>query len=159
MSEGVKQHYSLKVSPGKENLPWVTQIVMSTLPVAELPSSLNKPGANRLCKVESRLPQEMRLKNRHWYSGGHQYRKAEFDVQVLIGPADLKFQTLGNDGVLSQSHDNIEVEWFSPSDTKTMRRPTVFELGTDELDTERSSRGVKNSKTMSLLRRRFAGKF
>lgn len=139
VSEGVKQHYSLKVPPGQEHLPWKTQIVMSTLPAEQLPSSLNKPGVRGMCKVKSRLPPDMKMKNRHWYNAGSQYLKAEFDMQVIIGPADLKFQTLSSkDGVLSQTHDNIDVEWSS--NEKEASHPLVAELeGSGLLENARQS--------------------
>jgi hypothetical protein len=126
VQQGVKQHYSLKVQPGREHLPWNTQIVMSTLPAHLLPTSLNKSGAQRVCKVESSLPQDMKLKNRHWYNAGPQYFRAEFDMQVLIGPADLKFQTLSKDGIISGGHAAIDVEWSSSS--KDASQPNIAEL-------------------------------
>ncbi|KAK5086586.1 hypothetical protein LTR05_003754 [Lithohypha guttulata] len=135
VSDGVKQHYSLKVLPGQENQPWTTQVVMSTLSANELPSSLNKPGANRLCKVESSLPSEMKLKNRHWYSGGSQYHRAEFDVQVIVGAADLKFRTLGTEGrTLSRAHDTIDVEWYSSRTSNKVPGAVISELGAEGLD-------------------------
>lgn len=106
--------------PGGENQPWVTQVVMSNLPANILPTSLNKPGAFRLCEVKSRLPIEMKTKNSKWYKKADQYSRAEFDVQVLIGAADLKFQTLDKYGQLSQDHSTIELNWYgNPSSAKT----------------------------------------
>lgn len=135
VQQGVKQHYSLKVQPGRENLLWNTQVVMSTLPPDLLPTSLNKSGVQRVCKVESSLPQDMKLKNRHWYNAGPQYLRAEFDMQVLIGPADLKFQTLSKDGIISRDHAAINVEW-SPS-SKDASQPNIAELeGNQALDAQ-----------------------
>jgi hypothetical protein len=138
VQEGVKQHYSLKVQPGLEHLPWMTQIVMSTLPAQLLPTSLNKEGAQRVCKVESLLPQDLKLKNRRWYNAGPQYLRAEFDMQVLIGPADLKFQNLSKDGIISRDHAAIEVEWASS--VKDAGQPNVGELdGNQSYDVQRKS--------------------
>lgn len=161
VQDGVKQHYSLKVPEGQEGESWRTQIVLSTLPADRLPTSLTKPGANRLCRVESRLPQNMKLKNRHWYNTGPRYRRAEFDVQVIIGAADLKFQTLDRHGVLSQSHDSIAVEWVTTP--REACQPKIAELdgGESEIRELRrrnqrwkfsnSSRGGKNQ-TSVLMR-------
>lgn len=126
VEKGVKQHYSLKVPLGREHLLWNTQVVMSTLPADLLPTSLNKSGAQHVCKVESSLPQDLKLKNRHWYSAGPQYLRAEFDMRVLIGPADLKFQTLSKDGIISRDHAAINVQW-SPS-SKDANQASVAEL-------------------------------
>lgn len=84
---------------------------MSTLPAHMLPTSLNKPGARRLCQVKSRLPADIKLKNAKWYQRSDPYYQAEFDVQVLVGSADLKFRTLDKRGVLSQDHNAINVDW------------------------------------------------
>ncbi|EXJ73469.1 uncharacterized protein A1O5_03230 [Cladophialophora psammophila CBS 110553] len=126
VQNGVKQRYSMKIQPGSERLPWQSQIVMSSLPPDQLPSSLNDPGAQPVCKVESQLPQDMKRKNRHWYNVGPEYLRAEFEMQVLIGPADLKFQTLSRDGVMSRDHESIDVEWVSS--TKEASQPFIAEL-------------------------------
>lgn len=136
VEQGVKQHYSLKVQPGQEHLPWNTQVVMSTLPAHLLPKSLNKSGAQHVCKVVSSLPQDMKRKNRHWYNAGPQYLRTEFDMQVLIGPADLKFQILSKDGIISRDHAAINVEWSSSS--KDASQPTIAELDESQaIDTQR----------------------
>lgn len=127
--EGVRHQYRLKLTLGKEHLPWRTQIVMSTLPIAHLPRSMKWEGVKPVCTVESRLnPADMKLKNRHWqvlachypirmtnienrYNFGPQYQRADFYVKILLGPADLKFQMWGKNGQLNKNHDEIEVQW------------------------------------------------
>lgn len=109
----------MKIQPGQEHLPWAAEIVMSTLPIDQLPKSMNKAGAQRVCKVESKLPVTMKRKNRHWYNGGPQYLRAEFDMQVLIGPADLKFQTLSKGGVISKDHEGIDVQWAASGERES----------------------------------------
>ncbi|OQV00389.1 hypothetical protein CLAIMM_05890 [Cladophialophora immunda] len=126
VQNGIKQRYSMKIQPGSEHVPWQSQIVMSSLPPEQLPSSLNNSGAQLVCKVESQLPQDMKRKNRHWYNVGPEYLRADFDMQVLIGPADLKFQTLGRDGVMSRGHESIDVEWVSS--TREASQPVMAEL-------------------------------
>lgn len=143
VSEGIKQHYSLKVPLGGETQPWITHVVMSTLPADQLPNSLNKPGARRLCQVKSRLPVDMKLKNGKWYQKSDPYFKAEFDVQVLIGAADLRFQTLDARGVLSQDYNAIDVNWFpSPSPSQNPG------LGINELNTEAPRLGGQSSPSL-----------
>ena len=121
VQDGINKHYSMKIQPGQEHLPWSAEIVMSTLPIDQLPTSMNKAGAQRVCKVESGLPHDMKLKNRHWYSPGQQYLRAEFDMQVLVGAADLKFQTLSRGGVISKDHKSIEVQWASSAERDNHR--------------------------------------
>ncbi|KAK5047574.1 hypothetical protein LTR84_006671 [Exophiala bonariae] len=112
VKQGIKQHYRLKLDPGREQLPWKTQIVMSALPVHSLPTSMRMDGATTVCALES-VPDywDLKLKNRHWYNFKPKYYRAEFDVQVLVGSADLKFQVLGRNGALSKKHDDISVRW------------------------------------------------
>lgn len=48
VAEGIKHRYRLKIDLGKEQLPWKTQIVMSTLPAGSLPRSMKHPGVKTL---------------------------------------------------------------------------------------------------------------
>jgi len=48
VKEGVKHHYRLKIDLGKEQIPWKTQIVMSTLPASQLPRSMKHTGVKTL---------------------------------------------------------------------------------------------------------------
>ena len=54
----------------------------------------------------------MKLKNRHWYNRGEKFWRFKFDIKVVIGAADLKFQLLTKDKrVINEDHDSIEVTW------------------------------------------------
>jgi hypothetical protein len=120
---------------------------MSSLPAYQLPKSMKGHGVTPLCSVESVLNHEdMKLKNRHWYvpffcierpgvlfcfliiffylnnpryNLGPKYYRAEFELRVLIGPADLKFQMWGRNGRLSKDHEEIQVLW-NPTDQATV---------------------------------------
>ena len=118
VAEGIKHRYRLKLDLGDERVPWKTQIVMSSLPANQLPKSMKREGAKPVCIVESVLGNtDMKLKNRHWYNFAPQYQRADFDVKVIVGAADLKFQLWGKDGRMSKDHEEIEVQWNSPSAT------------------------------------------
>lgn len=108
----------MKIKPGREDKLWQTHVVMSTVPSDQLPSSLNQDGARRLCDVESVLKDrgvEMKLKNRHWYQRGEKYLRAKFDIKVILGAADLKFQLQSKTkDILSKEHDEIQVKWELP---------------------------------------------
>ena len=57
----------------------------------------------------------MKLKNRHWYQRGEKYLRAKFDIKVILGAADLKFQLQSKTkDVLSKDHDEIQVKWELP---------------------------------------------
>lgn len=57
----------------------------------------------------------MKLKNRHWYNRGEKYLRAKFNIKVILGAADLKFQLqTKNRVILSNEHDTIDVKWETP---------------------------------------------
>jgi len=89
---------------------------MSTLPPEQLPRSLKHNGAKTICALESVLSGvDMKLKNRHWYNLGPQYFRADFNVKVIIGAADLQFQFRSKeDQPFSRQHDAITVKWDPP---------------------------------------------
>lgn len=114
---GVTRHYRLKLEVDRENEPWRCQIVMSTLPAKQLPRSLKQKGAVEVCQLEASLKREdMKRKNSRWYNLSREYWLADFDIRILIGPADLRFQLVGAGGGIRSNRDDgsIRVEWESP---------------------------------------------
>ena len=99
---------------------------MSTVARDQLPTNLGQDGAKLLCAVESVLKDkgvEMKLKNRHWYNRGEKYWRVKFDVKVILGAADLKFQLQSKDRtILSGEHDPIQVKWDAPVENSTEDR-------------------------------------
>lgn len=45
------------------------------------------------------------------YNVRRQYYRAEFDMKVLVGPADIRFEIWTKDGMMSKAHEEIEVIW------------------------------------------------
>jgi len=45
------------------------------------------------------------------YNFSPQYHRADFDVKVIVGAADLKFQLWGRNGQMNKDHEDIEVMW------------------------------------------------
>ncbi|CAF9942006.1 hypothetical protein IMSHALPRED_003147 [Imshaugia aleurites] len=117
-SDGFSKPYWLKIKPGQEDASWKTNIIMSTEPRERLPTSLDQDGAKIICGVESMLKDkgvDMKLKNRHWYSKGERYLRVRFDIRVILGAADLKFQLQSkNQVVLNNDYDAIQVRWDPP---------------------------------------------
>lgn len=84
---------------------------MSTLPPNQLPSSMRSGGVRKVCEIEFVVATDhLKLKNRHWYNRGQKYYRAEYEVRAIIG-AGLSFQIWGKDGLLSKTHEEIEVMW------------------------------------------------
>lgn len=48
------------------------------------------------------------------YNRAPQYFLADFDIRILIGSADMKFQILADDKVVSMEHDEVQVIWDNP---------------------------------------------
>ena len=122
-SDGFSKPYWLKLKPGQEDLPWKTNIVMSTEPRERLPTSLDQDGAKILCGVESVLKDkgvDVKMKNRHWYNSGERYMRVRFNIRVILGAADLKFRLQSkNNVVLSHDHDAIQAKWDPPQQRRT----------------------------------------
>src|SRR5436190_4922852 len=121
----------VKLNPGDGRKSWNAQIVMSTLPAHQLPRSMTRGGAKLVCAVESVLGDvELKLKNRHWYNTGEMYLRAKFDVKVILGAADLKFQLWSKGGrIISKDHDTISVKWDPPQEfvADTSAAPTTLQ--------------------------------
>ncbi len=101
---------------------------MSTKPREQLPTSLDQDGAKILCRIESILRGkrvDTMLKNRHWYSKGERYLRVRFDLRVILGPADIKFQIQPKGNVVfSKDYDAIQIRW-DPRDF--LDAPTAIE--------------------------------
>jgi hypothetical protein len=115
---------------------------MSTLPAAELPRSLKKEGAKLVCTIESIFShQDMKKKNRHWYNKGPEYYRVDLDMRVIIGAADLKFEMLGKDGVVSKPHSEIQVQWASTTTKETKPQQALEETSGGLYKADRSVAG------------------
>ncbi|KAB8336802.1 hypothetical protein FH972_021111 [Carpinus fangiana] len=116
-TEGARELYRTKLEVGKENTPWLVQIVTSEVPATKLPSSFNQTAVAKLCTVAALLDTKlMKLKNKHWYEKGPQYWLAEFELRVIVGAADLKFELWDIRGLkcYSREHETVEVSFEGP---------------------------------------------
>ena len=116
--DGFSKPYWLGVKPGDEGKPWKTKIIMSTEPPERLPTCLDQDGAKVICGIESVLKDkgvDMKMKNRHFFNRGEKFLRIRFDVKVILGAADIRFQLRSKNGVvLSSDHDAIQVKWDPP---------------------------------------------
>ena len=112
-SKGILKPCTVRIDPGKEGSHWQTFIVMSTADRKSLPTNIDQADVSELCTLSSSLRLvPLKMKNRHWYNAGAEYLRADFDLKVVFGAADIKFQLLTKSGkVISDSHNNIEVKW------------------------------------------------
>lgn len=108
---GVSQPCRLRLEVGHESRPWQVQIVMSSVELPGLPDSKTDPAIEPVCTVTSLIdPSLMKMKNKHWYQTKQPYWLAEFQLKVIVGAADLRFELWDSSGTkCSREHDRITV--------------------------------------------------
>ena len=131
-SDGVIRPFMMKFKSGDEKKMWKTQIIMSNNPREKLPLNVGQDGAKRLCEVESTLEDkgvDTKLKNRHWYNSKERYLRLKFDVKVILGAADLKFQLQTKEKkVISHEHEAIQVKWEAPREDSREARDALNQI-------------------------------
>ncbi|OQE33069.1 hypothetical protein PENFLA_c001G07118 [Penicillium flavigenum] len=111
---GITKPFQLKTNMGRENEPWKVSIVMSPLPLDDLPHNIGQDGVQRVCDLDISTDNVDRiLKNHRWYNFGPTFWRTTFDVKVVVGPADLSFQLWSKDKrIRSNTHEPIAVKWM-----------------------------------------------
>ena len=98
---------------------------MSALPVSQLPRRTSEDGWKDVVSVSYQLTEnDMKLKNRQIWKLKKKYWKASFFFVVKLGPADLRFQILGKNGLLSSDHDSLQVDFMDPSEASQPDPPS-----------------------------------
>lgn len=59
---------------------------------------------------------------------GSKYYRADFDVRILIGSADMKFQIVADGEIVSKDHEEVEVIWEPPDRRRTDDKVVVEEV-------------------------------
>ena len=111
--QGISRTFKAKLHPAQLRRPWKAQFVLSTAPRGHLPPSVAQENDVRtLCIVEAMLDNVSRkLKNHHWWNFGVRYELAVFDIKLIPGPADLRFQLWNDNRLVNSDNDSIEVQW------------------------------------------------
>lgn len=99
--------FQRKITPGDPRRVFADLVVTSDADMLLLPIVLSQDGSVReLCEVTSNLSsiEESRFKkkNRHWWSIRKPYLRADYQIRVVIGPADIIFQLCKLPSQLSQ---------------------------------------------------------
>ena len=110
---GISRTFKAKLQPAQLRRPWRAQFVLSTAPRGTLPPSIaSENDVKTLCIVEAMLDNVSRkVKNHHWWNFGVRYELALFDIKLVPGPADLKFQLWNDNRLVNSDDDGIEVRW------------------------------------------------
>jgi hypothetical protein len=95
LDQPMVHNFRRKVDPADPSRVFPTKIVVSYLDKQHLPDRLES-GVEKLCEVESDLSgvEESRFKekNKKFWKPGRLYYQVAYQVQVIIGPADLVFE-------------------------------------------------------------------
>ncbi|GME65813.1 HSP70 family protein [Neofusicoccum parvum] len=106
-------NFSRKLTPGDPQRAFPTWIIKSDNDVDLLPFQMG-PGAEILCEIQSDLSgadqREFKEKNRRFWQASQRYYIVEYQIQVIIGPADLRFELWFNGQKMSRDQP-IRVEW------------------------------------------------
>lgn len=105
------KEFKRKITPGDPRKVFPSTIVVSYRDREDLPSQfehgtpgsaaqrhrlLTIAGVEKLCQVQSDLTaiaeSEFKAKNKQFWKPGPKYYEVQYEVKVIIGPADLRFE-------------------------------------------------------------------
>ncbi|KAL9614056.1 MAG: hypothetical protein Q9167_001410, partial [Letrouitia subvulpina] len=124
--EPIIHNFHRKIAPGDPRRAFPTSIVKSDAEEAFLPNYLNQ-DTSVLCEIHSDLSSadeaKFKEKNRHFWHRRKHYYQVDYEIRVLIGPADIRFELWFNGQKLSKDQP-IKVDWVAlPSAAQTDKKP------------------------------------
>lgn len=118
-----------KVTPGDPRLAFPTTVIECSLDAPYLPDQMN-PNTRILCEINSDLSsadeKKFTEKNKRFWSLGKHYFRVEYQVRVIIGPADIRFELWFDNQKLSRDQP-IRVDWMP---APTMPPPPPVDIST-----------------------------
>lgn len=113
MDAALTRKFCRKIAPGDPRRQFSFTVVSSSVDTSYLPTFVDS-NTDVLCEVEADLATanstKFKEKNRHFWSRGGHYLRVDYEVKVMIGPADLSFE-LWFDGEKLSKDQPIKVEW------------------------------------------------
>ncbi|KAL8708980.1 MAG: hypothetical protein Q9220_006188 [cf. Caloplaca sp. 1 TL-2023] len=114
--EPITHSFHRKMSPGDPRRAFPTSIVESHADEHFLPTHMGSGDAHILCEIESDLTSadetKFKAKNKRFWNLGKHYLKIDYDIKVILGPADVRFELWFNGQKLSKDQP-IKVEWMA----------------------------------------------
>lgn len=108
----MSKHVRAKLQKTQIQRPWRAQFVISAEKRDRLPTNLTATTVRTLCIVEADLRFIDKVaKNAHWWQLGEKYELAEFDLRLIAGAADLKFQLWNNGRLVTGHNERVAVDW------------------------------------------------
>ncbi|KAI4276552.1 MAG: hypothetical protein L6R38_005639 [Xanthoria sp. 2 TBL-2021] len=120
--ESITHSFHRKMTPGDPRRAFPTSIVESYADELFLPHHMDaggkfSPYAHVLCEIESDLSgadeSKFKEKNKRFWSIGKHYFRIDYEIKVLVGPADVRFELWFNGQKLSKDQP-IKVDWQAP---------------------------------------------
>ncbi|KXS95555.1 hypothetical protein AC578_5259 [Pseudocercospora eumusae] len=122
VSDGVGRKYESSLTKEELDVPRSVRIVMSTSPLGELPIRTTDANCKEVVLVNYKLTandmrkvETWKLKDA-WASKGRKlkqkYWKTDLTLVVKPGPADLRFEVRGSNGLVSTDHESLSVEFL-----------------------------------------------
>ncbi|KAK0648207.1 hypothetical protein B0T16DRAFT_327490 [Cercophora newfieldiana] len=109
--------FQIRLAGGDLTRAWDTRIVISHSEPGFLPRSMKQAGATQICEVRSNLEgvKQEELVHKHkrgtCFSRGYTFYICQFDVRVIIAPADLRFELWFGGQRFSGNHEPISITW------------------------------------------------
>ncbi|KAF2703082.1 hypothetical protein K504DRAFT_393355 [Pleomassaria siparia CBS 279.74] len=115
VDDPIVHNFVKKMSPGDPRRAFPTSVVECALEARDLPDQMtNAPDTRLLCSISSNLTPisetKFTEKNKRFWSLGKHYLRVEYQVRVLIGPADICFELWFDNQKLSED-TSIKVDW------------------------------------------------
>ncbi|KAI4122382.1 MAG: hypothetical protein LQ338_005855, partial [Usnochroma carphineum] len=129
--EPITHSFHRKMSPGDPRRAFPTSVVESHADEQLLPYYMGSGDAHILCEIESDLSTadetKFKEKNKRFWRLGKHYFQVDYEVKVLIGPADVRFE-LWFDGQKLSKDQPIKVEWMPTTAIELPAAPVVPDI-------------------------------
>ncbi|KAL8953632.1 MAG: hypothetical protein Q9222_000518 [Ikaeria aurantiellina] len=152
--EPITHSFHRKMSPGDPRRAFPTSIVESHADEHFLPTYMGSGDAHILCEIQSDLTSadetKFKEKNKRFWNLGKHYFKIDYDIKVILGPADVRFELWFNGQKLSKDQP-IKVEWMAapPVEMPVPAAPEPQLLDDGVLSTKTSPASHSNGFVMS----------
>ncbi|KAK1511370.1 hypothetical protein CABS01_16473 [Colletotrichum abscissum] len=120
--------FDIRLKAAETTRSWDAKIVTSHNEVSFLPSSMKHAGAFKLCEVKSNLTgvqqEQLILKEKRGtcFSRGFKFYICQFDIRVIVAPADLRFELWFAGQKFSGNHEPIAVTWEDEGTSTTSEK-------------------------------------
>jgi hypothetical protein len=130
-STGMSKTYEWALTDGDDEdqeETWTCHIVSCEHPRAHLPLNISHKEVKSVCKLEVDLEKlSYQIRRRSLLKKETAYRVVKFDLLILIGAADLRFQVHPrgeSDTLASREHEEIDVVWMKDEEAANVAIPS-----------------------------------